>query len=101
MWRQFLRWARSRWSAVQGTAEDLWDDFEPAAEAIMDAGGKAFVRIVYDAVKLAESTGGSGSDKLIAAKKHIQNNLRIEGKTVLEQTINLAIELVLSRLKRS
>jgi hypothetical protein len=50
------------------------------------------MQIVSAAVIAAESAGGTGSDKLAAARKSIENELKSQGVEVAESTINGAIE---------
>jgi len=77
-----------------------WDGFfEPLAITIAHNGGPVLLEIVKNAVKAAESYGGSGSDKLAFAKKLIEEGLKSEGLPVVWNAINGAIEAAVANLK--
>jgi len=98
-WKSFLRWFRSKWDYVEGEVEEVLEQAEPALEAIMRAGGKAFLDAALDAVKAAAVTGLPNEEKFIMAKKQVQRSFRTEAKGILESTVNFAIEMVYSRYK--
>ena len=79
----------------------VWDGFlEPLAESIAKNGGPVLLDIVQNAVLTAEKTGGSGSDKLAAAKSLIETQLKKEGLPIVWNAINGAIEAVVANLKK-
>jgi hypothetical protein len=100
-WKSFLRWVRKQRDNLLDVGEDMWEDIEPALENIVEAGGKKLLQLAYEAVVIAENPDKSGEEKFREAKKHVLNGIKDEIDSALDQTINLAIEIGVARLKRS
>lgn len=100
-WKAFLRNVRGLRDRIFGLAEEIWDDVEPALQDIVAAGGKTLLTLAYEAVAIAEQPNLTGEQKFKQAKKHILNGIKTEVGSVKDQTINLAIEIALAKLKRA
>lgn len=86
-----------RW--FQGFLGKVLDFLNPLAETIVKNGGPVLLAIVQEAVFAAESTGGSGKDKLKAAQDKIESELKAKAMPVVWNAINGAIEAAVAKLK--
>lgn len=71
----------------------------PAATLLARSGGQALVQAAREAVAAAESQGGSGEDKLNAARKAVVKSLQRQALPVITNAINIAIETAVAELK--
>lgn len=72
---------------------------DPLVEAIERNGGDILISAAITAVEAAESAGGSGQDKLDAARKAVENSLRDKGIPVVVNAVNGAIEMAVAKMK--
>lgn len=95
-------WA-SIWAAIKIPFEAILKAAETFAVAgamsIAKNGGMLLIDTALEAVKAAEETQGSGSDKFNAAYKTITGTLEKEGVPVVTNSVRLAIELAVAQLK--
>jgi hypothetical protein len=70
------------------------------ARSIAENGGELLVRAAREAVAAAEQSGGSGEDKLKAARDRIISSLRDAGKPIVMNAINGAIEAAVAEMKK-
>lgn len=100
-WKAFLRWVREQRDKLIDVSEEMWDEVEPALQAIAEAGGERLLSLAYEAVVIAETPDKTGEEKFKLAKKHVLNGFKDQVDNSIDQTINLAIEIALAKLKRS
>ncbi|MPY72149.1 MAG: hypothetical protein GEU92_18980 [Alphaproteobacteria bacterium] len=102
-----MSWFDNVWSAIwrviEITGEALLNAMQTFASAgiksLAENGGMFLMDAALEAVKAAETNGGSGLDKLKSAKDSVVENLTTEGIEVVENAVNLAIELAVAQLK--
>lgn len=69
------------------------------AKSIAQSGGALLTDAAMAAVRAAEETGGSGTEKYEAAFNSIVGTLKDAGQPVVENAVNLAIEAAVAKLK--
>jgi hypothetical protein len=74
---------------------------EGAARSIVANGGPVLINAAMAAVTAAETTGGTGAQKLQAATAAVVSTLKGQGLPVVQNAINAAIEGAVANLKAS
>lgn len=77
------------------------DFLEGAAKIIVANGGPVLINAAVAAVTAAETTGGTGDQKLQAATGAVVSTLKSQGLPVVQNAINAAIEGAVANLKSS
>ena len=77
------------------------DFLEGAAKSIVANGGPVLINAAVAAVTAAETTGGTGAQKLQAATSAVVSTLKSQGLPVVQNAINAAIEGAVANLKAS
>ena len=77
------------------------DFLEGAAKSIVANGGPVLINAAVAAVTAAETTGGTGAQKLQAATGAVVSTLKSQGLPVMQNAINAAIEGAVANLKAS
>ncbi len=92
---------------IKEVAADILDELEQLtivfisslAATIIKGGGSVLIDAARDAVKQAQETGGSPSEKLEAAKASVISTLEAKGIPVIMNAVNGAIEAAVAQLK--
>ena len=69
------------------------------AKAIESSGGQALILAATTAVQAAEAQGGTGAEKLAAAKDSVTQSLTSQGIVVIEGAVNAGIEAAVAQMK--
>lgn len=81
-----------------GISARLSKALKATTAVIVEGGGDMLLNLAADAVRAAESTGGSGEDKFNAAKKVVIKGLQQRGRVVIMNAIHSAIEMAVAEM---
>lgn len=91
MWKPILNWLSNLGRAMLGFMGELMT-------SIAKNGGAALIEASRAAVIAAENQGGSGDDKLKAARAAVISSLTRQGIPIVLNAINGAIEAAVARM---
>lgn len=82
-----------------GTKRTVLNAFHSFFHFAMDVSSGPLLEVAHEAVATAEAQGGTGSEKLIAAKNTVLNDPRLSDFSFASSAVNLAIEIAVTALK--
>jgi hypothetical protein len=92
IWKEFLNF-------IHGVGHEVLNFISPLAASIARNGGPVLLEIAQAAVLAAETTGGSGSDKLKAAQEAVVAGLKAKEIPIVMNAVNGAIEAAVAALQ--
>lgn len=82
------------------TSTEVVDFLKPMAAQIVANGGALLVNSAIDAVATAETTGGTGAQKLAAAQAKVVSDLTAGGIAIAMSAVNSTIEAAVAALPK-